>query len=172
MNRIIKTLSVSAVVLTLAPGIANAQQCKSAASVASDIFEKVGTEAIALGCSAVKIALDKEGQFDEKDLLQCYKDATFWTNLSSSLTGWWNNKVAKNSWATLGPRHLETNKNLDGKLVGCFGVIQASVAQNPRTLRVILASAEIDAVIKQAIKKAAERSEEDAEEEGEDKPDK
>ncbi len=45
---------------------------------------------------------------------------------------------------------------LDGAVVGCFGTIEASVAQNPRRRQVILAAAEVAAVIKQALKKAAE----------------
>ena len=114
-------LSVAAATLIFLPQVASAQSCQSATKVAADVFDKVGTEAVALGCSAVKIALGKDQQFDQNDLLSCYKDASFYTGLARSLTSWWNTQVANNNWSTLGPRNLEMDKNLDGKLIGTSG---------------------------------------------------
>jgi hypothetical protein len=122
MRYLLKTASVSAIMLVTVPGFAFAQSCQSATKVAADIYDKVGTEAIALGCSAVKVALAGEGDtFDQKDLLECYKDASFYSGLTKSLTGWWNSQVAKNAWATIGPRRLTLNTNLDGTLVATTG---------------------------------------------------
>ncbi len=121
MYRASTALSVAAAMLVLTPHLASAQNCRSATKVAADVFNKVGTEAVALGCSAVKIAINKNEQFDQNDLLQCYKDATFYTNLTRNLTSWWNNQVAHNNWSTIGPRLLEPNKNLDGKFIGTSG---------------------------------------------------
>ncbi len=122
MRRFCKSLSVSFIVLTAIPGVALAQSCQSAAKVAGDVYNKVGTEAIALGCSAIKIALAGENDsFDQKDLLECYKDASFYSGLSKSLIGWWNTQVAHNAWATIGPRRLTLNSNLDGTLIGTSG---------------------------------------------------
>ena len=122
MNRFLKSMSVSAIILAAVPGLAQAQSCQSGTKVASDIFAKVGTHAVAAGCSAIKIALAGEGEkYDQNDLLECYKDASFYTGLSASLTAWWNTQVAHNAWPTLGPRLLEMDKNLDGKLIGTSG---------------------------------------------------
>ena len=122
MRRFLKSVSISTIMVAALPGFAFAQNCQSATKVAADIYDKVGTEAIALGCSAVKIALAGEGNtFDTKDLLDCYKDASFFSGLTKSLVGWWNNQVADNNWSTLGPRRLTLNTNLDGTLVGTTG---------------------------------------------------
>jgi hypothetical protein len=110
-----------AVLLTVLPGLTQAETCQSAAKVAGDIFDKVGTEAIALGCSAVKVAMGKEETFGMNDLLECYKDASFYTNLAKSLNGWWNNQVANNGSLTIGPRHLTIDTDLDGTLVSTSG---------------------------------------------------
>jgi hypothetical protein len=121
MGRFSRSLSISAVILAVAPGLAQAQSCTSAAKVAGDIYQKVGTEAVALGCSAIKIAFGKDDTFDQKDLLECYKDASFYTGLIDSLTGWWNTKVANNEWSTLGPRRFTANTDHDGTLLGTSG---------------------------------------------------
>jgi hypothetical protein len=122
MKRYLRSLSVSTVMLATVPGFAYAQSCQSATKVASDIFDKWGTELVAGGCVAVKTALaSQNGTFSVGDALKCYDDAAVITEATDSLTGWWNTNIGKNAWGTLGPRRLTMSTNHDGKLVGTSG---------------------------------------------------
>ncbi len=109
-------LLMCTIMFVVTPGIAWAGDCQSASKVAAEAFEKFGTEAIAAGCSAIKIALSNGQEFNERDVLDCYKNAVTATSLTDSLTQWWNKSIAKNSWATLNARLLELNQNLKGNL--------------------------------------------------------
>jgi hypothetical protein len=118
--------AVALAAAVLAPGAAAAQSCKSAAKTASQLYEKVGEEAVAAGCVAVKLALEKGGTFDVKDLSQCYGIASFATTLTSGLVSYWNQLVGDGS-ATIGPRDLPFDETEKGKLVGTSGRMYISL---------------------------------------------
>jgi hypothetical protein len=112
MNRIFKILVV-VLLLAIVPSITYAQSCTSAAQVVADVWEKAGEVAMAIGCGVATVA-------GGVDFSTCYASANFLSELTSTLIGWWNS-VVDNSWATIGPRLLELNTDLDGKLVSTSG---------------------------------------------------
>jgi hypothetical protein len=119
MYRLPKILTICVFTGAMVPASAYAD-CKSAATVAGDIFNEVGTQAITAGCAAIKAA--GGNGFTAKDLLDCYQRAGFYTDMTSALTTWWNTTVGKNGWGKIGARHLADGAPAeDGTLIGTSG---------------------------------------------------
>ncbi len=112
LNRILVSsaacLAVAAGTLAT-PATAEAKPCGSAATVASDIWDKWGDVAAKAGCAAGTVAAGI-------DYSACYATVSKYTELVESMVSWWN-KQADNSWATIGPRKIEVgDQPLSGTL--------------------------------------------------------
>jgi len=83
------------VVAVLAAGKAQAGTCTSAAKVAGDVWQEFRTQAIAQACAAPASGPQR--------YLPCFVRPAL--NLAQGMIGWWN-RMAANSWATIGPRVL------------------------------------------------------------------
>jgi hypothetical protein len=98
----------------LTAGTARAGQCDSAASLTADIWGEYDQLLKTAGCAVVSIV--SEGAVPPN---LCLDSATKAAEITEQMISFWN-KAANNSWATIGPRRLDLDTQLEGKLVG-FG---------------------------------------------------
>lgn len=85
-----------------------AQGCKSATNVVSDIFNNYGKVLATVGCTLA----NQTG---------CLGDAKKYAKMTSDMIAYWNKQSKTTSWATIGPRMLQFNKDHIGKIVSTGG---------------------------------------------------
>ncbi|PHN03723.1 hypothetical protein [Flavilitoribacter nigricans] len=110
MKNTIKTLSFVAIFLLgfSQQTTLQAQGCKSATSVVSDIFNNYGKILATLGCTLANQA-------------GCLDNAQKYAQMTSDMVAYWNKRSKTTSWATIGPRRLDFNQDHIGKIVSTGG---------------------------------------------------
>ncbi len=107
--------------LSVSISSSQAQSCNSAASVVSDIFNKVHDLVVANGCvTGSDAAATRTRNNYGQNYFVCFNTASQINELQNQLVLFWNSKV-NNSWATIGPRRLDLNQNHTGTLVSTGG---------------------------------------------------
>ena len=126
MKNTIKTLCLCALFVGSLGFSSNlqAQGCKSATSVVSDIFNNYGKILATLGCSLT-------------NQTSCLGDAKKYAQMTSDMVAYWNKRSKTSSWATIGPRRLDFAKDHVGKIVSTGGRMFISpIPSNKSTLNV------------------------------------
>jgi hypothetical protein len=106
-----KLLTAGAVALAVAlavPSEAEAACGSSAATIAADTWTEFHEEAIALGCAVA-------GPIAGVDFSLCYSSVSDFEDLVLSMLAWWND-MADGGWATIGPRPLEWDELMHGRV--------------------------------------------------------
>ncbi len=85
-----------------------AASCNSAATIAADIWKQYRAVTEAIGC---KSPLGGPAEFVSCGITRFINEST------EDITGWWNT-MAKNRWATIGPRTLGAEKEIGTVLIG------------------------------------------------------
>lgn len=107
--------------------------CGSLTSVAADLWKEYGEVAKQVGCFSA-VALSK-GMIPYE---ACYDGVTQYEETVKKMIAFWN-KMAKNGWATIGPRRLEIGSWLEGRLVSTGGrVFIAETPLNKDTIDITL----------------------------------
>lgn len=91
-----------------------AQGCKSATAIVTDIFNNYGQVLAKFGCSLTK-----------QD--QCLNTVSTYSKMTTDMVKYWNSRSGTTAWATIGPRMLEYNTNYTGKIVSTGGRMFISV---------------------------------------------
>lgn len=99
---------------------ARAASCDSATKVVSDIWSQYDVVVKAAGCAVVIVASNGSVQPNV-----CLDAADKAAKVAEDMVAYWN-RMANNSWATIGPRELEMGKTLKGKLVSTGGRVFVS----------------------------------------------
>ena len=106
--------------VALAAGPARAAGCDSAAKVMSDIWGEYDDVFKKLGCAVVTVASD--GSVPPN---ACMDAADKAAKVAEDMISFWN-RMANNSWATIGPRELPLGDTVKGKLVSTGGRVFVS----------------------------------------------
>jgi len=117
-------IPIVVLLLILSPGLARATGCGSAASVTADLWDKWGEVAKVVGCAGVAAA---SGGFT---YTACYSSANKMDKAVKKMIKFWN-KMAGNSWATVGPRKLVFDTWLQGDVLGTAGRVFISPHPSP-----------------------------------------
>jgi microsomal dipeptidase-like Zn-dependent dipeptidase len=88
--------------------MAYAASCDSAATIAADVWKRYREVSEAIGC---KSPLGGPAEYVSCSVTRFVNEST------EDITGWWNT-VAKNRWATIGPRILGAEKEIGTVIVG------------------------------------------------------
>lgn len=121
LSTITASIALSALGLAAVPQ-AKAASCNSAAKVSADVWKEYGTVAKGMGC-VLATALSQGAV----DTIKCLETANKYDKSVQSMISFWN-KMADNSWATIGPRRMDIGVTSKGKLVSTGGRVFVSAA--------------------------------------------